>query len=73
MSDEIKKTKPRSFEFATLVDGEWTDAPMHDEILDNPEADLKQRIRSAKSVMHEMKLSEKRARKLFDIPDDLKL
>jgi hypothetical protein len=40
-----------SDEFFTVVDGIKTDAPLHDDILDNPEADLSNRIATARRAI----------------------
>ena len=73
MSDKKGKSKPTSYEFASLVDGKWTDAPMLEDMLDNPEADLRQRIRSAKAVMRKFNMTARQVRGLYDIPDDVEL
>ena len=46
---------------------------MLEDMLDNPEADLRQRIRSAKTVMREFNMKDSQVRGLYDIPDDVKL
>ena len=73
MSDKKGKSKPTSYEFASFVDGKWTNAPMLEDMLDNPEADLRQRIRTAKAVLREKNWTESDARRMYDIPDDVKL
>jgi hypothetical protein len=40
-----------SDEFYTVVDGVKTDAPLHDDILDNPSADLANRIDTARRAV----------------------
>ena len=73
MPDKKRKKKISSHEFVSVVDGKETDAPLHDQILDNPEADLRQRIRTAKTAIRELNWTESLAREMYNIPDDVEL
>ena len=52
--------------------GRKTDAALHDEILDNPEADFACRLETARRMLADGH-AEKVVRKLYDIPPEVKL
>jgi hypothetical protein len=61
-----------SDEFYTVVDGVKTDAPLHDDILDNEAADLANRIGTARRAIADG-VSENDARSLYGIPAEVML
>jgi hypothetical protein len=63
MSDEF---------FSIGDDGRKSDAALHDEILDNPEADKLNRIATAKRAVASG-MDEVTARQLYDIPNEVGL
>jgi hypothetical protein len=53
--------------------GRKSDAALHEEILDNPEADLSTRLQTARQVIADGLFSEVDARKLYGIPQHIEL
>ena len=70
VASTLSRNDPDDFEGAMKSFVDLDQDPMTDL---SPEADLRQRIDTAKTVIREMNWTESDARRMYDIPDDVEL